>query len=99
MGLFFRLDAFLDKPLSAILSNIPISEDIKNALLGNNSLLGLVLKVVVFCEKGDWERVFLYLSDLKAVEKNLTPIFIETIIETDRILPVTDIPSVGPGVF
>ncbi len=88
MGLFSRLDAFLDQPLSAILSKLPVIEDIKNALLGKRGLWGQVFELAVFYERGDWDRVFVCLSKLKSVEKDLTPLFMETVIRTNRILPV-----------
>ena len=88
MGLFSRLDAFLDQPLSAIFSKLPVSEDIKNALLGKRGLWGRVFELAVSYERGDWDRVFVCLSKLKSVEKDLTPLFMETVIRTNRILPV-----------
>ena len=88
MGLFSRLDAFLDQPLSDILSKLPVSEDMKNALLAKQGLLGQVFNLVISYERGDWDQMFLCLSTLKGVEKNLTPLFIETIIQTDRILSI-----------
>ena len=88
MGLFSRLDAFLDQPLSDILSKLPVIEDMKNALLGKRGLWGQVFELAVFYERGDWDRVFVCLSNLKSVEKDLIPLFIETVIRTDRILPV-----------
>jgi len=88
MGLFSRLDAFLDQPLSDILSKLPVSEDMKNALLDKKGLLGQVFKVVVSYERGDWDQMFVCLSNLKSVEKDLTPLFVETVIRTNRILPV-----------
>jgi EAL and modified HD-GYP domain-containing signal transduction protein len=86
MGLFSRLDAFLDQRLSDILSKLPVSEDMKNALLAKQGLLGQVFKLAISYERGDWDQVFFCLSKLKGVEKNLTPLFIETIIQTDQIL-------------
>ncbi len=86
MGLFSQLDAFLDQPLSDILSKLPVSEDMKNALLAKQGLLGQVFKLAISYERGDWDQVFACLSKLKGVEKNLTPLFIETIIQTDQVL-------------
>ncbi|MCH7677045.1 HDOD domain-containing protein [candidate division KSB1 bacterium] len=85
VGLFSRLDAFLDQPLSDILSKLPVSEDMKNALLGKKGTWGQVFQLAVSYERGDWDQVFLCLSNLKSAEKDLTSLFIETVIRTDRI--------------
>ena len=89
VGLFSRLDAFLDQPLSDILSKLPVSEDMKNALLGKKGTWGQVFQLAVSYERGDWDQVFVCLSNLKSAEKDLTPLFIETVIRTDQILPVS----------
>ncbi len=87
MGLFSLLDAFLDQPLPDILEQLPISEDIKNALVGRQGLLGEVLKLVIAYEMGDWNQVFACVSKLKSVEDELPDLFIKTLERTNQILP------------
>jgi len=87
MGLFSLLDAFLDQPLPDILEQLPISDDIKNALVGRQGLLGEVLKLVISYEMGDWNQVFACVSKLKSVENELPDLFIKTLERTNQILP------------
>jgi len=87
MGLFSLLDAFLDQPLPDILEQLPISDDIKNALVGRQGLLGEVLKLVIVYEMGDWNQVFACVSKLKSVEDHLPELFIKTLERTNQIFP------------
>ena len=87
MGLFSLLDAFLDQPLTDILIQLPISDDIKNALVGRQGLMGEVLKLVIFYEMGDWNQVSDCVSKLKSVESELPELFIKTLKKTNQIFP------------
>ncbi len=87
MGLFSLLDAFLDQPLPDILEKLPISQDIKNSLVGRQGLMGEVLELVLFYEMGDWNRVFACVSKLKSVENELPALFIKTLEKTNQIFP------------
>lgn len=57
MGMFSLIDAFLDQPLPDILTELPICEDIKHALLGGNSRLRDVFDLIISYEAGDWEQL------------------------------------------
>ena len=54
MGLFSLIDAFLDRPLSAILADIPIDDPIKRALLGESNSLGEIYQYSLSYEKAAW---------------------------------------------
>ena len=56
-GLFSLIDAFLDRPLADILAEIPIQSEIKDAIGGQENLLGKVYHFVLSYEKGDWNRL------------------------------------------
>ncbi|MFQ5676319.1 MAG: EAL and HDOD domain-containing protein, partial [bacterium] len=87
MGLFSMLDALLDRPLDEVLAELPIAEDVKSALLGQQNILRDVYRLVVFYEKGDWEHVFKLVENLKSVEENLPELFVKTLQRANRILP------------
>lgn len=57
MGLFSVIDALLDRPMQSILQELPISEKVKNALLGNSGGIRLILDLVIAYERGVWEKV------------------------------------------
>ena len=55
VGLFSSLDAFLDRPLTEILSELPITPEIREALLSHQGPMGRLLNSVMAFERGDWE--------------------------------------------
>jgi c-di-GMP phosphodiesterase len=55
IGLLSVADALLDLPLEAIVSQLPLSEDVAAALLRYQGALGSILDAVVTYERGDFE--------------------------------------------
>ena len=49
------VDAMLDQPMSRVLAELPLSDDVRLALLGQRSPLRPVLEFVERYERGDWE--------------------------------------------
>lgn len=54
-GMFSLLDAILDRPLVAVLKDLPVSGDVRAALLERSGPLGPVLACVEAYDKGDWD--------------------------------------------
>ncbi len=70
IGLFSSMDAILDKPMAAILSQLTFSNKIKDALLGRDKQYSLIQALVVSFEKGLWNHKLLSLMDgQKIIEK------------------------------
>jgi c-di-GMP-related signal transduction protein len=57
VGLLSLMDAFLDRPLSDLLIEVPINDEIKGAILEKENKLGEVYDYVLSYEKGDWPRL------------------------------------------
>ena len=57
MGMFSTLEYLIDAPMSTILRELPISNEIKGALLSRNGSSGLLLDLVLSYENADWDRV------------------------------------------
>ncbi|MFO8155958.1 MAG: EAL and HDOD domain-containing protein [Pseudomonadota bacterium] len=54
-GLFSNLDALVDKSMDAILDELPLSEQVCEALLTGQGSVGVVLQVVLAYEQAEWE--------------------------------------------
>lgn len=54
LGLFSRLDAILDRPLGAILDEVPLDADVRAALVDGAGVLHAPYACVVAYEQGDW---------------------------------------------
>ena len=57
VGLFSMIDAFLGLPLAEAVDRLPLSDDVRAALLGQPGALRDVYGVVLAWERGDWEEV------------------------------------------
>jgi len=56
-GLFSTLDALMDKPLPSLISNLPLSPELVNALQNHSGAAGRALQDVLNYEKGDWQAL------------------------------------------
>ncbi len=56
VGLLSLLEALLDRPLPALLHDLPLTDDIKSALLKRDGLLGEALNCVQAYERCDWDQ-------------------------------------------
>lgn len=56
-GLFSTLDALLDLPMDQVLSQLPLAEDLRVALLESTGAMGAAIECVVAYERGEWDRV------------------------------------------
>ncbi len=57
IGLLSTLDALMGIPMDQILTSLPLSEEINEALLNHEGSLGQALACVLAYERGDWEAV------------------------------------------
>lgn len=57
-GLFSNLDALLDRHMCEIVSELPIHEDVKSALLNQESNdIGLILSLSISYQRAEWDKV------------------------------------------
>jgi len=63
------------RPLPELLAEITVSPDIDAALLGAETPLGLLLRLVVAYERGDWPAVATVGDRLHVPESSLPPIY------------------------
>jgi EAL and modified HD-GYP domain-containing signal transduction protein len=71
-GLLSTLDALLDRPLAEVLRHMSVSDEIRQALLGGDNLLGDTLALAVAYDRADWTRVE-FLARRIALPERLIP--------------------------
>lgn len=57
VGLFSLLDAYLDTTMEQLLVELPLSDEIKAALLEHRGQVGSALDAAVACERADWNGI------------------------------------------
>jgi c-di-GMP-related signal transduction protein len=85
MGMFSLIDAFLDRPMSEILTELPISEDIKYALLGGNSRFRDVFELIISYESGDWEQLSFKAAKLDLEEIEIKECYLSSLDMSNQI--------------
>lgn len=56
MGLFSVIDSLMDQDMQTLMNNLPLADEIKNALLHYKGKAGTILQCVLAYESGDWEN-------------------------------------------
>lgn len=79
MGMFSMLGALMDAPLGAVLKDLAISEDIKNALLTGRGNCGTLYRLVLCYEKADWREMTECAQALGIPSDKLTQIYFECV--------------------
>ena len=59
LGLFSTIDEFLGRPLPEAVDRLPVSEEVRTALLGGANVLRRVYDVVLAWERGAWDEMSL----------------------------------------
>jgi len=84
-GLLSTLDALTDRTMEEILPEIPVSNDIKAALLGRDTPLGRILALALAGERGDWEAFARFCAVLGIAEEGTPPIYCEAVQWADDL--------------
>ena len=57
MGLLSAMDAIMDVPMTAVLADIPLQEEIRTTLLGQAGPFRDILGIVLGYEQGNWQQL------------------------------------------
>jgi EAL and modified HD-GYP domain-containing signal transduction protein len=68
-GIMSLMDAILDRPMHAVIAQLPLTNSCKDALRGGSHALGKLLQLAVACERGAWEDVARGAAELGAPEE------------------------------
>lgn len=85
-GMFSLLGSLLDQPLSDVVKDIPVDEDIKRALIDRKGVLGHVLSMTIAYEHADWELTEKYCTALKLKEEQLVDAVNQSTAWTQELL-------------
>lgn len=79
VGMCSLLDAILDRPLKDILDELPLSETVKGALLGESNPYRSVYECMLAYERGLWNEVTDQAMTLSIDESKLPELYVSTI--------------------
>lgn len=75
MGMFSTLNYLIAAPLEELLSEVPVSDEIKAALLRHEGRCGKLYELVLSYEAADWDRITELAGELGIQENMLTSIY------------------------
>ncbi len=86
MGLFSLIDVFVDMEMERILPELPLSQEVKEALLGNDNIFRRILNLIGAYEQGDWERFFEYTKEFKLDDAEMPEIYCQAVEWADEVI-------------
>jgi EAL and modified HD-GYP domain-containing signal transduction protein len=79
MGMFSLIDAFVDKPLDEVLNQLPISEDITEALLKNSGPFAQIYSLLIQYEACSWDDLIQISRDLQINPNELPNVYFDAL--------------------
>lgn len=86
VGLFSLLDAYMDRPLDDLLSDLPLADEVKQAILARSGDAGVALNVAEACERADWDALEASGVDLALVQSQ----YLEALEWSQKMLAVIE---------
>ena len=88
LGLFSLIDALLDRPLDELLNAMPLSDDVRAALLDEEEVFfRRVYLLILAYERGDWDEVTRLSNSVGLSEDKLPDLIYEAMLWTNKIDP------------
>ncbi len=85
LGMFSVIDTFVGRPMEEILENMPLEDDIKDALSGHEGLLRNVYELMLATEKGEWDKVFEFTDKLKIDKLKIPELYVKAMESANEI--------------
>lgn len=79
LGLFSIIDAIMDDSMENIMEKLPLSQNIKDALVSGKADIVNCLKLAKSYEKGQWDNVAVFLEKLNIKDDKLPAIYIQAL--------------------
>lgn len=75
LGMFSTLNYLINAPMEEILEEIPIADEIKEALLNKTGRCGTLYKLILSYESADWDNITSYAEELGIPDNVLTNVY------------------------
>ncbi len=86
MGMFSMIDALISRPMTDILDELPIAEDIKRALLGKECRYRDLYELILAYEKGNWEEFSALATRIKLDEAEVPKIYLQSLAWANQVM-------------
>lgn len=86
LGLFSLIDAILDQPLKEICRELPLNDDIIQALQGSHNIFHNILDLIVCYEKGNWSKLSAIATKLNLTQMQIPQLYAESLKKADLFI-------------
>ena len=84
MGMFSLIDAFLDRPLADVMAELPLTNEIKRALLGEDNQIRVFLDLILAYEKADWVNFSVYARKVLIDESEVPNLYLQALTSANQ---------------
>ena len=85
VGLLSAVDAILDRPMLEVLQDLPLSADVKGALMGKKDGHGRVLGLALAYERAEWDQLPTAMGNLSLDVTRLPTFYKESVSWVNQI--------------
>lgn len=85
LGLFSLLDAMLDNSMEEITERLPITEEVKSALISRSGPLSPFLATVIYYENGEQEKYLKMLKHIEITREDLHMLYIDAVAYAENL--------------
>ncbi|MCM1988629.1 EAL and HDOD domain-containing protein [Oceanirhabdus seepicola] len=86
MELLSNLNVILNKPMTEILEDLAVNEEIKNALIGENNSLGILHELLISYQEGNWPKFEILAQALGISGIQISDLYIEALAWTSDFM-------------
>ena len=79
MGMFSLIDAIMDIPINELIDDLPLNDDVKGGLLGEDNVFKDILDIIISYEKGNWSSILKYQSKYHLTSKYILDSYLEAL--------------------
>ncbi|HOP74136.1 MAG TPA: HDOD domain-containing protein [Bacillota bacterium] len=76
MGMFSMIDALMGRPFQEIIDEVPVADDVKDALSGTSNSLREVYDLIIAYERGEWDVLTEKTAQLNVSENEVSRLYI-----------------------
>lgn len=79
MGLFSMIDVLMNREMENLLAELPIAQEIKDGILGEEGIYSEILGLIFSYERGDWEEIRLCCTNRCLTEDEISASYLQSV--------------------
>lgn len=85
LGMFSTIECLVDAPAQEVINEIPLAEEVKDAIISRKGKCGTLLQLVLCYENADWEGISQYAKSLEIPMDVLAQVYFDCVEHVNEI--------------